>query len=96
MRNSFAFLWSALAAVVAVTLFAGCQSRAERIHELAVKHFAQLDTDGDGQWSRAEFSASHIAQHAADPDAAFKKIDANHNGFISPDEIRDALDPNVP
>ena len=44
-------------------------------------HFKKLDTDGDGRISRAEAQASpRLAQH-------FDEIDANKDGFITPDEL---------
>jgi Ca2+-binding EF-hand superfamily protein len=43
--------------------------------------FKKLDTDGDGRISKAEAQAApRLAQH-------FDEIDANHDGFITPDEL---------
>ena len=46
--------------------------------------FKKLDTDGDGRISRAE------AQAAPRLAANFDAIDANHDGFITPDEMKAA------
>src|SRR5258706_3858248 len=47
--------------------------------EAAAKHFAAKDTDKDGKLSRAEVAKM--------PDAMFSRIDANHDGFLTPDEL---------
>lgn len=50
--------------------------------EGAAKHFAAKDTDKDGKLSRAEVAKM--------PDAVFARIDANHDGFLTPDELAQA------
>jgi Ca2+-binding EF-hand superfamily protein len=47
--------------------------------EMAAKHFAAKDTDKDGKLSRAEVAKM--------PDALFARLDANHDGFLTPDEL---------
>jgi Ca2+-binding EF-hand superfamily protein len=47
--------------------------------EAAAKHFAAKDTDKDGRLSRAEVAKM--------PDAMFARLDANHDGFLTPDEL---------
>ncbi len=47
----------------------------------AGKRFQKLDTDGDGRISRAEAQAApKLAEH-------FDAIDANKDGYITPDEL---------
>ena len=41
-----------------------------------------LDTDHDGRWSRAEWLAGGRSEQA------FATIDADHDGFITQDELR--------
>jgi Ca2+-binding EF-hand superfamily protein len=50
--------------------------------EAAAKHFAAKDTDKDGKLSRAEVAKM--------PDAMFARIDANKDGFLTPDELAQA------
>jgi len=47
----------------------------------------QIDTDGDGQISRAEMDAAHEAMRKRSA-AAFDAADANKDGKLSPDEMR--------
>jgi Ca2+-binding EF-hand superfamily protein len=47
--------------------------------EAQAKHFAAKDTDKDGKLSRAEVAKM--------PDAMFARLDANHDGFLTPDEL---------
>jgi Ca2+-binding EF-hand superfamily protein len=49
-------------------------------------HFARIDTDGDGRISRAEAQANapRLAEH-------FDQVDANHDGFVTKDELRAAF-----
>jgi hypothetical protein len=47
----------------------------------------QVDTDGDGQISRAEFDAAQEAMRKRSS-AAFDTADANKDGKLSPDEMR--------
>jgi Ca2+-binding EF-hand superfamily protein len=49
-------------------------------------HWKKLDTDGDGRVSRAEAQANspRLFQH-------FDEIDADHDGFITPEELRAAM-----
>lgn len=46
------------------------------------KMMERVDTDGDGQVSKAEFMAKH--------EEKFTKMDANGDGFVSKDEMKDA------
>lgn len=48
---------------------------------LRAAHFKKLDTDGDGRISRAEAQAApRLAQR-------FDQLDANRDGFLTPDEL---------
>jgi Ca2+-binding EF-hand superfamily protein len=47
--------------------------------EAAAAHFAAKDTDKDGKLSRAEVAKM--------PDPMFARLDANHDGFLTPDEL---------
>jgi Ca2+-binding EF-hand superfamily protein len=49
-------------------------------------HFAKIDTDGDGRISLAEAQAN--APRLA---ANFDAVDANHDGFVTKDELRAAF-----
>jgi len=44
------------------------------------QHFKEMDTDGDGMVSKAEYDANH--------DKHFKAMDTNGDGKLSPDEMR--------
>lgn len=46
------------------------------------KMMERVDTNGDGQISKAEFMAKH--------EGKFVKMDANSDGFISKEEMKDA------
>jgi Ca2+-binding EF-hand superfamily protein len=48
-------------------------------------HWKKLDTDGDGRISKAEAEAN--APRLAE---RFAELDANHDGFLSPDELKAA------
>jgi Ca2+-binding EF-hand superfamily protein len=51
------------------------------MHEqLGSQHFKDMDTDGDGMVSKAEYDANH--------DKHFKEMDTNGDGKLSPDEMR--------
>lgn len=56
------------------------------------KLFAKLDTDGDGQISKDEFSAaaSKAGADSSVADAVFNKIDANGDGSVTQDELTKA------
>jgi Ca2+-binding EF-hand superfamily protein len=48
---------------------------------LRAAHLKKLDTDGDGRISRAEAQAApRLAEH-------FDQLDANKDGFLTPDEL---------
>ncbi len=49
-------------------------------------HWKRIDTDGDGKVSlaAAQANAPMLAQH-------FDQVDANHDGFVTPDELRAAF-----
>ena len=47
----------------------------------------QIDTDGDGQISRAELDAAHEAMRARST-SAFEAADSNRDGKLSQDEMR--------
>lgn len=53
---------------------------------MRVAHWKRIDTDGDGKISLAEAQANapRLAAH-------FDQVDANHDGFITPDELRAAF-----
>jgi hypothetical protein len=46
------------------------------------KMMERVDTDGDGQVSKAEFMAKH--------EEMFTKMDTNSDGFVSPEEMKAA------
>ncbi|MFE4634779.1 EF-hand domain-containing protein [Streptomyces sp. NPDC056773] len=54
-----------------------------------------VDTDGDGQISPEEFHAAQLAfdteLNPEDTEALFARIDANHDGFLSVDELLGAV-----
>lgn len=51
----------------------------------------RLDTDGDGTLSLDEFKAGKLAQENPErAEAHFKKVDADSNGFVTPDELKTA------
>lgn len=56
------------------------------------KLFAKLDTDGDGQISKDEFSAaaSKAGADSSVADAVFNKIDGNGDGSVTQDELTKA------
>ena len=56
------------------------------------KLFAKLDTDGDGQISKDEFSAaaSKAGADSSVADAVFNKIDADGDGSVTQDELTQA------
>jgi Ca2+-binding EF-hand superfamily protein len=49
-------------------------------------HWKRIDTDGDGKVSLAEAQANapRLAKH-------FEQLDANHDGFVTPDEMKAAF-----
>lgn len=48
--------------------------------QLEEEHFKEMDTNGDGMVSKAEFDAAH--------DKFFKEMDANGDGQLSPEEMK--------
>jgi len=60
------------------------EERAEGIHRRAVQMHARLDKDGDGKVTQAELEASGRFAHRL---GDLTKIDANHDGEISVDEL---------
>jgi hypothetical protein len=55
-------------------------------------HMMRMDTDHDGRISLAEWTAWHEAHPGRngapfDPARSFARLDLNHDGFITPDEI---------
>jgi len=55
--------------------------------------FSQLDTDGDGSISKAEFEDKLGAggTNVSNADKVFAKLDADGNGSVSTDELKSAL-----
>lgn len=84
MRHSISLLLAATAlcaagaAVAAPTTDADIQRAAKRA-EFQQKMFDRIDTNHDGQISRAEYQAW--------VDARFDKLDTNHDGVVDADEI---------
>ena len=59
----------------------GAHMSAGRMHEqMEDRHFKEMDTNGDGVVSKAEFDAAH--------DKHFKELDANGDGNLTLDEMR--------
>lgn len=54
------------------------EERVARMQQHRERRFAQMDADGDGEVSRAEFDDAHLAR--------FNALDANGNGVIDADE----------
>jgi hypothetical protein len=64
------------------------QAKARVNQQLAAK-FKELDTNKDGQLSMQEFLAVAPAIHTSEgPDQMLQRYDTNHDGKISPDEMR--------
>lgn len=59
----------------------GDQKPGDQMHgQMEDKHFKEMDSNGDGMVSKAEFDAAH--------DKHFKEMDTNGDGQLSPDEMR--------
>lgn len=71
---------------VAVALFAGTALAGDKPASDAPRDEMRADTDHDGRISRAEWDAAG-SQRRSD---WFDKLDLNHDGFISQDEMRQA------
>ena len=74
------------------------QAPAARAGSMTLAQFQQrqsermlaADTDGDGRISLAEWTA-RPARGKGDPAKLFKRMDANHDGFLDKTEIQSAL-----
>src|SRR4051794_8670596 len=71
-----------LAALLAGTAYAGDSPKSDAPHGM------KADTDGDGRVSRAEATSSG-AQRSGQ---WFDKLDANKDGYLTPEEIKQARD----
>jgi len=72
--------------LVAVALFAGTALAGDKPTSDAPRDEMRADTDHDGRISRAEWDAAG-SQRRSD---WFDKLDLNHDGYISQDEMRQA------
>jgi len=72
--------------LVAVALFAGTALAGDKPTSDAPRDEMRADTDHDGRISRAEWDAAG-SQRRID---WFDKLDLNHDGYISQDEMRQA------
>jgi len=83
--------WSALLAAQgqSTTASSASTSRADALKDL----FSQLDANGDGQVSKAEFESALGAggTNLAQADDVFNKLDTNADGSVSLDELTSAL-----
>ncbi len=64
---------------------------ATQFRAMASERLMRMDTDHDGRVSQAEFSTGMAARKhgggKGDGSRAFAKLDANHDGFLSADEL---------
>lgn len=82
-----------LMALVSISALAAADSGAAKEHrgEGPAARFAQADTNGDGQLSRAEVQAA-LPRQADD----FDKADANHDGQLSREELHGFMREHFP
>jgi hypothetical protein len=94
MRKTFALLCLGSLTTLAPLLVHAQDSKAgagmrdpEKMRQAFDQRFKKADTNGDGKLSKAEADAGmpRIAKN-------FDTIDANKDGFITPDEIRAAME----
>jgi len=64
----------------------------QQFQDRQIANLKRMDTDHDGRVSLAEWTAWHDAHPGrgagqADPARSFARIDLNHDGYITPDEM---------
>jgi Ca2+-binding EF-hand superfamily protein len=64
----------------------------QQFQDRQVAHLRRMDTDHDGRVSLAEWTAWHQAHPGrgggqVDPARSFARLDLNHDGYITPDEM---------
>lgn len=64
----------------------------QQFQDRQVAHLKRMDTDHDGRVSLAEWTAWQEAHpgrggNQADPARSFARLDLNHDGYITPDEM---------
>jgi len=82
MKTTLSICGLAISALLAGHAFAGDGPRGDAMHD----QFMKADTDGDGRVSRAEAAAAadkHVSEW-------FDKLDLNKDGYVTPDEIKQA------
>jgi Ca2+-binding EF-hand superfamily protein len=86
------------AALTAVTALAAAPALAQPPQGVTLAQFQarrlarvmKADTDHDGRISLAEWMAAH-AKGPGDPARQFERLDADHDGFVTPAEIQPML-----
>ncbi len=63
----------------------------EFVHSMAIKAMRELDADKSGVLTPAEAASSYARGHANIPPVDFSKVDANGDGRVSNDELKQAL-----